>query len=165
MLYQRLTSRPGTIPRSYSRSRLPPPFPLAKSNSRPSIRSIPLTVTIGGKGPVHVAPSQTIQSAIDAAAPGDLIIVDPTCATTAGVSTACTTPSNTNIHNPATHNEMVIMWKPVRLQGAGAASSIIDANAHPAGKQLDPWRRHVNCFFGLALNGAPYTAAGGTNVY
>jgi hypothetical protein len=133
------------------------------SNAKQSIDTV--TVTIGGKAPVHVAPSDKIQSAIDAASPGDLIIVDPTCTTTAGLATACTTPSTTNIHNPSAHNEMLIMWKPVRLQGVGAASSIIDANAHPSGKQLDPWRRHVNCFFGLALNGAPYTAAGGTNVY
>ncbi len=48
------------------------------------------------------------------------------------------------------------MWKPVRLQGVGAASSIIDANPHPAGK-LDPWRRQVVCLFGLALNGTPIT--------
>ena len=47
------------------------------------------------------------------------------------------------------------MWKPVRLQGVGAVSSIIDANAFPAGKLLDPWRRHVNCLFGLTLNGVP----------
>ena len=46
------------------------------------------------------------------------------------------------------------MWKPVRLQGVGAASSIIDANPHPAGK-LDPWRRQVVCLFGLAMNGTP----------
>jgi hypothetical protein len=113
---------------------------ITAGNGKQSIDTV--TVTIGGKPPTRVSASQTIQSAIDNAAPGDLIIVDP-----------------------ATHKEMVIMWKPVRLQGAGAASTIIDANVHPAGKQLDPWRRHVNCFFGLALNGAPYTAAGGTNVY
>ena len=46
------------------------------------------------------------------------------------------------------------MWKPVRLQGVGAASSIINANTQPAGK-LDPWRAKVNCLFGLALNGQP----------
>ncbi len=46
------------------------------------------------------------------------------------------------------------MWKPVRLQGVGAASSIIDANAFPSGKLLDPWRRHINCLFGLTLQGA-----------
>ena len=53
---------------------------------------------------------------------------------------------------------MVIMWKPVRLQGAGAASTIIDANAHPAGKLLDPWRAHINCLFGLTLDGFPQDA-------
>src|SRR5260370_27436021 len=48
------------------------------------------------------------------------------------------------------------MWKPVRLKGAGAASTIIDANTQPAGK-LDPWRRQLVCLFGLALNGRPST--------
>src|SRR5437899_5976866 len=56
------------------------------------------------------------------------------------------------------------MWKPVRLQGVGAASSIIDANTHPAGK-LDLWRREVNCLMGLALDGIPYTASNGTNPF
>ena len=104
----------------------------APSNAKPSIDTV--TVTIGGKAPTHVAATQTIQSAIDAAAPGDLIMVDP-----------------------ASHNEMLIMWKPVRLQGVGAASSIINANAAPAGKLLDPWRRHINCLFGLTLSGVPMT--------
>ncbi len=98
-----------------------------------------VTITIGGKAPTYVA--GTIQSAIDAAAPGDLIMVPP------GV-----------------YNELLIMWKPVRLQGVGAVSSVINANTHPAGK-LDPWRHRVNCLFGLAINGQPYTAAGGSNPY
>ena len=59
------------------------------------------------------------------------------------------------------------MWKPVRLQGVGAASSIINANTHPAGK-LDAWRQHVNCLFGLNLardvaitaTGNPYDPSG-----
>jgi hypothetical protein len=145
---------------------------ITAANGKQSVDTV--TVTIGGKAPVHVAASCStasgalpcsIQAAIDAAQPGDLIIVDPACTTTAGVTSACTTPSATNIHNLASHKEMLIMWKPVRLQGVGAASSIIDANAHPSGKQLNPWRRHVNCLFGLALNGAPFTAAGGSNVY
>jgi hypothetical protein len=58
---------------------------------------------------------------------------------------------------------MLIMWKPVRLQGVGAASSIINANTHPAGKLLDPWRRHINCLFGLTLNGVPIEPAGNPN--
>jgi hypothetical protein len=117
-----------------------------------------VTVTIGGKGPKHLAPADSIQAAINAADPGDLIIIDPTCSTTAGVATACTTPSATNVHSPAAHNELLIMWKPVRLQGVGGASSIINANTHPAGK-LDIWRQEVNCLFGLALNGQPNTTA------
>jgi len=30
---------------------------------------------------------------------------------------------------------------------------IVNANAHPAGKLLQPWRRQVDCLFGLAING------------
>jgi hypothetical protein len=105
-----------------------------------------VTVTIGGKTPTLVTSANpmtptgagSIQQAIDAALPGDLIIV------------------------PAgNYNEMIIMWKPVRLQGVGAVASVINANTQPAGK-LDPWRRSVNCLFGLATNGTPI---GTTNPY
>jgi len=100
---------------------------ITTANGQQSIDTV--TVTIGGKAPTPLAAGQTIQSAIDAAQPGDMIMV------------------------PAgTYSEMLLMWKPVRLQGVGAASSVIDANPHPAGK-LDPWRRQVVCLFGLALNG------------
>ena len=109
---------------------------ITSGNGRQSVDSV--TVTVGGKPPTHVAATATIQSAIDAANPGDLIIVDP-----------------------AKHAELLLMWKPVRLQGVGAASSIVDANPHPAGK-LDPWRRQIVCLFGLSLNGVPIT---GTNPY
>jgi len=102
---------------------------ITAGNGKQSIDTV--TVTIGGKAPTHVTSSSTIQAAIDGAQPGDLIIVDP-----------------------AVHQELLIMWKPVRLQGVGAASSIIDANTQPAGK-LNPWRAKVNCLFGLALNGQP----------
>jgi hypothetical protein len=101
-----------------------------------------VTVTIGGKRPTHVAASGTIQSAIDQAMPGDLIIVDPT-----------------------THNELLIMWKPVRLQGVGAASSVIEATTQPSGQlKLDAWRQQMDCLFGLGLNGSPIVtvAAPGT---
>jgi hypothetical protein len=107
------------------------------ANGQVSIDAV--TVTIGGKAPLRVGAAQTyktIQSAIDAAAPGDLILV-----------------------SPGTYYEMVLMWKPVRLQGSGSASTIINANAQPEGK-LDPWRRQVNCLFGLALNGQPYSTPG-----
>ena len=72
-----------------------------------------------------------LQTAIDSAAPGDLILVQP-----------------------GTYRENLLVWKPVRLQGVGAAAVTINADAHPAGK-LDAWRRQVNCLFGLNLDGVP----------
>lgn len=116
-----------------------------------------VTVTIGGSAPWVVTPDDVldpagasvkgsatdytaalgrmgfspIQTAIDSANPGDLIIV-----------------------KPGTYRENLIMWKPVRLQGVGAASVTVNADAHPAGK-MDQWRRQVNCTFGLNLDGTP----------
>jgi len=121
-----------------------------------------VTVTVGGKGPTHVAASGSIQAAIDAAKPGDLIIVDPTgpptCTTTTGTATACNTVGAVVHTNSATHQEIVLMWKPVRLQGVGAASSVINANTHPAGElKLNAWRKQVNCLFGMGINGSPNT--------
>jgi len=110
-----------------------------------------VTVTIGGKTPTHVAASASIQNAIDKAHPGDLIIIDPTCTTAAG-AVPCTTAGATRVQSA--HSELLLMWKPVRLQGVGAATSIINANTHPAGK-LDDWRSRVVCLFGLAPNGTP----------
>jgi hypothetical protein len=95
-----------------------------------------VTVTIGGKQPTVLAPGATIQSAINAALPGDMIIVPP-----------------------GTYNEMLVMWKPIRLQGVGAASAVVDANTQPAGRLLDPWRQEVVCLFGLTADGRPDTAA------
>ena len=113
---------------------------ITAGNGKQSVDTV--SVTIGGKAPTHVPASGTVQSAIDAAAPGDLLMVDP-----------------------GAHNEMLIMWKPVRLQGVGAVSSIINANTQPAGKLLDPWRRHIVCLFGLTLNGAPSTGSSGNFPY
>jgi hypothetical protein len=120
-----------------------------------------VTVTIGGKAPTHVHATDSIQAAIDAAAPGDLIIVDPAFspASTAPAGTSCAgvfAPSTTCVATIGTHNEIVLMWKPVRLQGVGAPSSVINANTHPAGlTKLDAWRQRVVCLFGLGLNGSP----------
>ncbi len=114
---------------------------ITAANGKKSIDAI--TVTVAGKTPTYVttaSPSsglfgQTfanpLQTAIDNATPGDLIIV-----------------------GPGTYKENLLMWKPVRLQGVGAAAVTINADAHPAGK-MDPWRKQVNCLFGLTIDGAP----------
>jgi len=49
------------------------------------------------------------------------------------------------------------MWKPVRLQGVGAASTIINAAKYPTQK-LDLWRPRINCLFGLDVQGNTLTA-------
>jgi hypothetical protein len=107
-----------------------------------------ITVTVGGNPPIVVEPDcatsakgcsntfvetypNPLQTAIDQAKPGDLILVDA-----------------------GTYRENLIMWKPVRLQGIGAGAVTINADAHPAGK-MDAWRRRIDCLFGLTLQGAP----------
>ena len=116
------------------------------NGNRLATRSIDtVTVTIGGKAPAFVTPNSSsstpfgevnpnpVQTAIDNASPGDLILV-----------------------GTGTYREILAMWKPVRLQGVGAPSVKIDANAHPSGNQtMDPWRRRISCVFGLSLSGAP----------
>ena len=116
---------------------------ITAANGKKSVDTV--TVTIGGKAPSYVSPTDVpsepdhfghiepypLQAAIDAAAPGDLIIV-----------------------RPGTYKENLLVWKPVRLQGVGAESVFINADAHPAGK-MEAWRRQVNCLFGMALNGQP----------
>jgi hypothetical protein len=138
---------------------------ITAANGKQSIDTV--TVTIGGKAPTHVAATASVQAAIDAATPGDMLMIDPTCttiatgavATCSGTALHATTP--TQAAAQATHQEMLLMWKPVRLQGVGAVSSIINANPHPAGK-IQAWRVRVNCLFGLATNGSPVT---GTNPF
>jgi Bacterial Ig domain len=103
---------------------------ITAANGKTSVDTV--TVTVGGKTPTLLASGQTIQSAINTAKPGDMILIPP------GV-----------------YHELLLMWKPVRLQGVGAASTIIDADAHPAAQLLDSWRAQVNCLFGLTPDGRP----------
>jgi len=114
---------------------------ITADNGKKSIDTV--TVTVGGRTPSYVTPNSPsvdtfgkiqpspLQTAIDKASPGDLIIV-----------------------GPGTYHENLFMWKPVRLQGVGAESVTINADAHPAGK-MDAWRRQADCLFGLSLNGRP----------
>jgi hypothetical protein len=105
---------------------------ITAANGKKSIDTV--MVTAGGATPTVVnaenAANNAIQTAIDTAAPGAMIIV-----------------------GPGVYNEMLVMWKPIRLQGVGAASVKVNANTHPSGK-MDSWRRQVECLFGLTLNGA-----------
>jgi hypothetical protein len=84
-----------------------------------------VTVTVGGGAPTRVTGGGKIQEAIDAASPGDLILLDA-----------------------GTYNELVIMWKPVRLQGVGAGSVIINAAKFPTSK-LETWRPRINDLFSV----------------
>ena len=89
-----------------------------------------VTVTVGGCGPsVHVVsaapyPASPIQDAIDAASPGDLILL-----------------------TPGTYEENVILWKPVKLQGSGAESTILNANPTP-GDRVGRWHEKVLALLG-----------------
>lgn len=97
---------------------------VTRANGKSSVNSV--TVTVGGTAPLRVgpgAPYSTIQAAIDAASPGSLILVAP-----------------------GTYNELVVMWKPVRLQGSGAGSTLINAAKYPAEK-VDNWRTKVMSLF------------------
>jgi hypothetical protein len=75
-----------------------------------------VTLTVGGADPViRVNPKTGIQAAIDAAPNGALILVPP------GI-----------------YNENLFMYKPVKLQGWGAHSTIINASPYPA-ERLTAW--------------------------
>ncbi len=102
---------------------------VVRDNGKASISGV--TLTVGGYGnavnpPLNsptrrvVTPGQTIQSVIDVAASGDLIMVPP-----------------------GTYEEMVIMNKKVHLQGWGAPATVINAAKYPAEK-LQAWRNKVN---------------------
>ena len=69
--------------------------------------------------PVVVSPGGSIQAAIDTATPGQLILV-----------------------KPGTYEQMVVMSKPVRLQGAGALMTAVNVVTTPA-ENLQAWLDNV----------------------
>jgi hypothetical protein len=83
---------------------------------------IGVTLTVGdGSEVVHTVtpaayPETPIQDAIDLAAPGDLILVAP-----------------------GSYDELVIVWKPVKLQGWGAGAVFLNARQVPTEK-IGAWR-------------------------
>jgi hypothetical protein len=100
---------------------------VTRSNGKASVLGV--TVTVGGKKPTQVsgpAPS-AIQKAINKAKPGDMIMV-----------------------GPGVYEELVIMTKPVQLQGWGAGVTFINAVQVPSEKILN-WRDKIQ---ELWLNGA-----------
>ncbi|MEQ1564391.1 MAG: Ig-like domain-containing protein [Myxococcota bacterium] len=86
-------------------------------NDVPSVSTVTVTVD---ETPIRVTPGPgALQAAVDAAAPGSLILVEP------GV-----------------YSESVILWKPLRLQGSGAGVTVIDAVKNPTDK-LEAWQVKV----------------------
>jgi hypothetical protein len=112
---------------------------ITAANGNQSVDTV--TVTVGGTAPTIVRPaggvalSHVIQDAIDAAAPGALIMLEA-----------------------GSYPELVIMNKPVRLQGVGAASVVINAAKYPGQKLVD-WRNRINALFGIDVNGSPVGTA------
>ena len=88
-------------------------------------RQIGVTLTVGTETDVvHQVspapyPATPIQDAIDAALPGELILV-----------------------SPGNYEELVTLWKPVKLQGWGAGAVFLNARQVPTEK-VESWRTKV----------------------
>lgn len=116
----------GTITARVPVGTAPGAYQLTVTNAAGVATIAAVTVTVGNEVPTFVPPGGSIQAAVDAAPPGGLIVVPP------GV-----------------YQETLVLWKPVRLQGAGAGSTVIDARPQPS-RTLEAWRTKVA---GLVSNG------------
>jgi hypothetical protein len=95
---------------------------VVRANGRSSLTGLTLTVGAPGGMVWRVGPTQpikSIQAAVDMAANGDLILVEP-----------------------GSYHENVIVYKRVRIQGAGAWSTVINAIHYP-GDALQAWREKL----------------------
>ena len=117
---------------------------ITTAQGKQSIDAVTVTIADSSKAryraPLYVAAPDTatsgsttlrhpIQDAIDGAAAGDLIIVDA-----------------------GNYPELVVMDRPVRLQGVGAAATVISAAKFP-NQKIDDWRTRINRLFGLDNQG------------
>ncbi|MBI5075236.1 MAG: putative Ig domain-containing protein [Nitrospirae bacterium] len=108
---------------------------------------VTLTITDCATTGVRNVPSAypTIQSAINAASAGDLILVAP-----------------------GTYYENVIMYKPVHLQGAGAGATFINANPNPL-ERLQAFHAFLDALgardFAAYMQGDPFTVAEAPGIF
>jgi len=80
----------------------------------------------GNRAIVNVPPGGSIQTAIDSAPVNGLVMIPP-----------------------GTYNEMVIMHKPVRLQGWGAGSTVINGTLAPT-ERIQQWRQRMSTYINSA---------------
>jgi hypothetical protein len=108
---------------------------VTRDNGKKTITSV--TVTVEDTNPLRVptAAYPTIQAAIDAAAPGSLILV-----------------------GPGTYEELAVMWKPLRLQGAGAGATIIDAKKWYTTGKTAKWKEKITSL--IPDTNSPYLLPG-----
>jgi hypothetical protein len=108
-------------------------------NGRRSTRGVTLhvgTTNMPNGGPIVVAAGGSIQAAIDSASDGDLIIVP------AGV-----------------YEEAPIIWKRVRVQGAGAPVTIVNASMGADYVRQQAWREKICALVGSVATPGPMSTA------